>query len=144
VFWPLQSSSEFLGVPKDSKFPLLGVWVSSSHLAQSGVVTLFIKVQWLCCDLLWTFDKNWNMTREMDYNGTLIVLGFKHSCTLWERMQENKSQVLMFSYELPHYESRVPKRFNFLVQNVNQIGLFLKGRNDFKTYNFNKATIESQ
>jgi hypothetical protein len=46
-------------------------------------------------------------------------------------MQENKSEVLMFSYELPHYESRVPKRFNFLVQNVNQIGLFLKGRNDF-------------
>ncbi len=46
-------------------------------------------------------------------------------------MQENKSQVLMVSYELPHCESRVPKRFNFLEQNVNQIGLFLKGRNDF-------------
>jgi hypothetical protein len=38
--WPLQSSSEFLGVPEDSKFPLLGVWVSSSHLTQSGVATL--------------------------------------------------------------------------------------------------------
>jgi hypothetical protein len=37
VFWPLQSSSEFSGVPEDSKFPLLGVWVSSSHLTQSGV-----------------------------------------------------------------------------------------------------------
>jgi hypothetical protein len=40
VFWPLQSSSELLGVPEDSKSPLLGVWVSSSHLAQSGVATL--------------------------------------------------------------------------------------------------------
>jgi hypothetical protein len=39
VFWSLQSSSEFLGVPEDSKFPLLGVWVSSSHLPQSGVAT---------------------------------------------------------------------------------------------------------
>ncbi len=39
MFWPLQSSSEFLGVLEDSKFPLLGVWVSSSHLAQSGVAT---------------------------------------------------------------------------------------------------------
>ncbi len=40
MFWPLKSSSEFLGVPEDSKSPLLGVWVSSSHLAQSGVATL--------------------------------------------------------------------------------------------------------
>jgi hypothetical protein len=32
-------SSEFSGVPEDSKFPLLGVWVSSSHLTQSGVAT---------------------------------------------------------------------------------------------------------
>ncbi len=39
VFWPFNSSSEFSGVPKDSKFPLLGVWASPSHLAQSGVVT---------------------------------------------------------------------------------------------------------
>jgi len=38
-FWPLQSSSEFSGVPEDSKSPLSGVWVSSSHLAQSGVAT---------------------------------------------------------------------------------------------------------
>jgi len=28
------------GVPEDSKFPLLGMWVSSSHLTQSGVATL--------------------------------------------------------------------------------------------------------
>jgi hypothetical protein len=37
VFWPLQSSSEFLGVMEDSNFSLLRVWVSSSHLSQSGV-----------------------------------------------------------------------------------------------------------
>jgi hypothetical protein len=46
-------------------------------------------------------------------------------------MQENKSEVLMFSNELSHCESKVPKRFNFLEQNVNKIGLFLKDRNDF-------------
>ncbi len=39
MFWPLQSSSEFPRVLEDSKSPLLGVWVSSSHLAQSGVAT---------------------------------------------------------------------------------------------------------
>ncbi len=39
VFWPFKSSSEFSGVPEDSKFPLLGVWASPSHLAQSGVAT---------------------------------------------------------------------------------------------------------
>jgi hypothetical protein len=39
VFWPLQLSSKVLGVPKDSKFPLLGMQVSSSHLLQSGVAT---------------------------------------------------------------------------------------------------------
>jgi hypothetical protein len=38
-FDPLQSRCEFLRVLKDSKFPLLGVWVSSSHLFQSGVAT---------------------------------------------------------------------------------------------------------
>ncbi len=37
--WPLQSSSEFSRVPEDSNFPLLGVWASPSHLAQSGVAT---------------------------------------------------------------------------------------------------------
>jgi len=40
VFWPLQLSSEVARAPEDSKFPLLGVWVSSSHLPQSGVATL--------------------------------------------------------------------------------------------------------
>jgi hypothetical protein len=33
----LQLSSEFLGILEDSKLPLLGVWASPSHLAQSGV-----------------------------------------------------------------------------------------------------------
>ncbi len=36
----MQSSFEYLGVPEDSKFPLLGVWVSSSHLTQSGIATI--------------------------------------------------------------------------------------------------------
>jgi hypothetical protein len=40
VFWPFNLSSEFSGVPEDSKFPLLGVWASPSHLAQSGVATI--------------------------------------------------------------------------------------------------------
>jgi hypothetical protein len=35
------SSSEVAGVPEDSKFPLLGMWVSSSHFAQSGVATSY-------------------------------------------------------------------------------------------------------
>jgi hypothetical protein len=39
-FWPLQWSSEFLGVLKDFNFPLLIVWVSSSHLSQSGVAII--------------------------------------------------------------------------------------------------------
>jgi hypothetical protein len=41
--WPFSSSSEFLGVPEDSKFPLLGVWASPSHLAQSGVATFMFQ-----------------------------------------------------------------------------------------------------
>jgi len=39
VFCLLVSSSEVAGVPEDSKSPLLRMWVSSSHFAQSGVVT---------------------------------------------------------------------------------------------------------
>ncbi len=39
VFLPFNSSSKFLGVLEDSKFPLLGVWASPSHLAQSWVTT---------------------------------------------------------------------------------------------------------
>jgi hypothetical protein len=39
VFWPLLPNSKHLGVPEDSKSLTLGVWVSSSHLAQSGVAT---------------------------------------------------------------------------------------------------------
>ncbi len=45
MFLPLQSNSKVSGVPKDSKFPLLGVWVSSSHLPQSGVATIEMRVQ---------------------------------------------------------------------------------------------------
>jgi hypothetical protein len=39
VFWAFNLSSEFSRVLEDSKFPLLGVWASPSHLAQSGVAT---------------------------------------------------------------------------------------------------------
>ncbi len=52
MFWPLNLSSEFLGVPEDSNFPLLGVWVSSSHLSQSGVATTDLRLKWSmkqCC-----------------------------------------------------------------------------------------------
>jgi len=37
VFWPLLLNSKHSGVPKDSKSPTLGVWVSSSHLAKVGL-----------------------------------------------------------------------------------------------------------
>ncbi len=43
VFWPFNLSSEFSGVLEDSKFPLLGVWASPSHLAQSGVATRLVE-----------------------------------------------------------------------------------------------------
>jgi hypothetical protein len=46
VFWPFNSSSEFSGVPEDSKFPLLGMWASPPHLAQSGVATIKLAI-WL-------------------------------------------------------------------------------------------------
>ncbi len=39
MFWPLQSNSEFLGVPEDSQVPFSGVWVATSHFPQSGVAT---------------------------------------------------------------------------------------------------------
>ncbi len=42
VFWHFNLSFEFSGVLEDSKFPLLGVWASPSHLAQNGVETLLI------------------------------------------------------------------------------------------------------
>jgi hypothetical protein len=37
VFWPLQSNSEFSGVPEDSQVPILGVWMSSSHSFKVGL-----------------------------------------------------------------------------------------------------------
>jgi hypothetical protein len=46
VFWPFNSSSEFSGVPEDSKFPLLGMWASPPHLAQSGVAIVKLAI-WL-------------------------------------------------------------------------------------------------
>ncbi len=46
MFWPLQSSSEFLGVPEDSKLPFSGVWVATSHFLQSGVATQLHHWSW--------------------------------------------------------------------------------------------------
>ncbi len=37
-----------MGVPEDSNFPLLGVWASPSHLAQSGVATKMDSVVYFC------------------------------------------------------------------------------------------------
>jgi hypothetical protein len=51
VFWPFNSSSEFSGVPEDSKFPFLGVWASPSHLAQSGAATLWLN------DIIYNINK---------------------------------------------------------------------------------------
>jgi hypothetical protein len=73
--WPLQLSSEFLGVPEDSNFPLLGVWASPSHLAQSGVATMVMiilhylcKVMfgWICfnCIHIWTLMDNVILSSE--------------------------------------------------------------------------------
>jgi len=42
VFFPLQSNSEVLGVPKDSQVPISGVQVSSSHSSKSGVVIIIM------------------------------------------------------------------------------------------------------
>jgi hypothetical protein len=44
VFWALLSNSEHSGVSEDSKSPTLGVGVSSSHFAQSGVATASILI----------------------------------------------------------------------------------------------------
>jgi hypothetical protein len=38
-FDPCNQALSFQESLEDSKFPLLGMWVSSSHLAQSGVAT---------------------------------------------------------------------------------------------------------
>jgi hypothetical protein len=43
VFWPLQSNSEDLGVPKDSQVPISRVWMSSSHSSKSGVATILVQ-----------------------------------------------------------------------------------------------------
>jgi hypothetical protein len=44
MFWPLQLSSEILGISEDSQVPISGVWVSSS-LLQSEVVTILLNTQ---------------------------------------------------------------------------------------------------
>jgi hypothetical protein len=44
-----------LGVPEDSKSPLLGVGVAFSHFAQSGVATIMVKnIDWNAVKLMLT------------------------------------------------------------------------------------------
>jgi hypothetical protein len=64
VFWPFNYSSELSGVPKDSKFPLLGVWASPSHLAQVG------------------------LDRKINLSNQILLMKFK-SGTLWRHMNIN-------------------------------------------------------
>ncbi len=48
MFWPLQSNSEFSGVPEDSQVPFSGVWVATSHFPQSGVATSQAPFTFVC------------------------------------------------------------------------------------------------
>jgi hypothetical protein len=66
--WPLQLCSEFLGVPEDSNFPLLGVWASPSHLAQSGVATQTNINVWIHRSLL---KKHYHLKGNNNCVGTL-------------------------------------------------------------------------
>jgi hypothetical protein len=58
VFWPLQLSSEVLGVPEDSQIPISGVWVSSSHSSKSGVATRQTSLYFFLC--FWLRYINWH------------------------------------------------------------------------------------
>jgi len=65
MFWPLQLSSEVLGVPKDSQVPISGVWVSSSHSSKSGVATIHV------------FNQNYrNMTYDIYFLHGLFLNGY--------------------------------------------------------------------
>ncbi len=59
MFWPLESCSEFSGVPKDSQVPFSGVWMATSQLPQSGVAT-----QW--CRSLCRFAGHRNQKFEVE------------------------------------------------------------------------------
>jgi hypothetical protein len=90
VFWPLQSSSEVLGVSKDSQVPISKMWVSSSHSSKSGVATInlstysrnLIREHLVNIPLLtthntthevWSFDL-WNGSKHLYHQGTPLVV----------------------------------------------------------------------
>jgi hypothetical protein len=75
VFWPLQTSSKFLGVPEDSKSPLLGVWVSSSHLAQSGVATLEVEALKLYDPTISNLELTWKISLEWFHSPPIFMGG---------------------------------------------------------------------
>ncbi len=82
MFWPLNSSFKFLGVPEDSKFPLLGVWVSSSHLTQSGVATE-LESKWT----LKSLKGNCNSQNPSIWIVLYIIEKiFEHRCLKWAHM----------------------------------------------------------
>jgi hypothetical protein len=84
VFWPFNSSSKFSGVPKDSKFPLLGVWASLSHLAQSGVATYLNK------------DIHMHLLTYTNTSSSLFVPRKKRLILLKLLRCENSKEAIMF------------------------------------------------
>ncbi len=92
VFWPFNSGSESSGVPEDSKFPLLGVWASPSHLAQSGVVTIDLSTK-MAVPTLILFECPIGMPsfqKEAPYQNSIPLVGiwtpFFPRCCSWIRM----------------------------------------------------------
>jgi hypothetical protein len=84
VFWPFNSSSEFSWVPEDSKFPLLGVWASPSHLAQSGVATI-------CVQNLWKiYFSSYNVCKVIKCQSC----GFHHLLIYDKKLDSNDKKIL--------------------------------------------------
>jgi len=87
VFWLLQSNSKVVGVPEDSKFPLLGMWVSSSHLPQSGVATLTMLKS----------RSSWNLVPLPTSN---TKGGVREAC--WKLRDYTRKKDKLFSYSVMH------------------------------------------
>jgi hypothetical protein len=78
VFWPLLSNSKHSGVSEDSKSPTLGVGVSSSHLAQSGVAIgclLSLSLRQCCEGFTCLFTRN-----DLVEMGCLLALLLMQRC----------------------------------------------------------------
>jgi len=87
--WPLQSSSEIARVPEDSKFSLLGMGVSSSHLPQSGVATKLVYPY-----PLRTFQR-------YKQCGMKLHGSWEFNMTKWNKIKQNKLYYLIDKYS--HY-----------------------------------------